>query len=133
MSVPMPALESAFDRVLDGAENRAEMSVEEMCQYIADNEQSVKEILRDMGHEVDKSAGEPQDLLKRFYDGNPSDTTTVNHELASEIEEKFKVQDVDTVEPSESASLGVFYGGEVESQASSNRGNAAHSSGNQAE
>jgi hypothetical protein len=135
--VPKNAKIQAFEAVLDRYDTEG-LSSGELAEILKENTQSINNILRDMGYakevdsaNMDKEA--PQDLMRGFYNGEPMDSTTVNPEIAKSIEGRFSPDEVDGVDPSESASLGVFYGAEVESQASSNRGNAAHSSGNQAE
>lgn len=135
--IPQAAKLEAFERVLDRYDVEG-MSARKLAEILTENTQSINDILRDMGYakEVDSAnmdKGTPQDLMRSFYDGNPSDTTNVNSELAKSIEGRFSPDEVDTVDPSESASLGVFYGGEVESSASSNRGDSYHESGSQAE
>jgi len=135
--IPKNAKLEAFERVLDRYDTEG-MSTEELAKVLQENTQSINGILRDMGYskevdsaDMDKEA--PQDLMRGFYNGEPMDSTTVNPELAKSIEGRFSPDEVDTVDPSESASLGVFYSGEVESAASSNRGDSYHESGSQAE
>jgi len=135
--VPKNAKMEAFEAVLDRYDTEG-MSTRELAEILKENTQSINEILRDMGYskEVDSAnmdKGTPQDLMRSFYDGNPSDSTTVNPELAKSIEKRHAPDEIDSVEPDESPSLGVFYGGDVESAASSNRGDSYHESGSQAE
>jgi len=136
--IPKKAKFRAFERVLDRYDTSG-MSAEQKCEVLTENKESINQHLKEMGFADEvgsadmEKAGTPQELMRGFYDGNPSDTTTVNSELAKSIEGRFSPDEVDTVDPSESASLGVFYGGEVESSASSNRGDSYHESGSQAE
>ena len=135
--VPKAAKLEAFEQVVDRYDTSG-MSAGELAEILTENIQSINDILRDMGYseEIDSAEmdkGTPQDLMRGFYDGEPMDSTTVKPELAKSIEGRFSPDEVDTVDPSESASLGVFYGSEVESAAGSTKGDTYHSSGSQAE
>ena len=135
--IPKKAKLEAFEQVVDRYDTEG-MSAGELAEILTENTQSINDILRDMGYaegidSADMDKGTPQELMRGFYSGGESGTTSVNPELAKSIEGRFSPDEVDTVDPSESASLSVFYGGEVESPASSNRGDSYHESGSQAE
>jgi hypothetical protein len=135
--IPTAAKLEAFEQVVDRYDTE-EMSADEVTEILAENTQSINDILRDMGYseEVDSGdmdKGTPQELMRGFYSGGESATTSVNPELAKSIEKRHAPDEIDSVEPNNSPSLGVFYGGEVESAASSNRGDSYHESGSQAE
>lgn len=130
--VPQEALVDALSRVLPPEEERAEMTDDELGQAVMDNLESAKSIIENQGYNVSKSADmdSPKDLLKSLYDDNGT-TSYIDSKTAEKIERAFRQPDV---EADESApSLATFYGEEVDSAASSNRGDSFHQSGNQAD
>ncbi|MFA9516573.1 hypothetical protein ACERIT_05050 [Halopenitus sp. H-Gu1] len=125
MSVPESALKDAFEFALP--DDREDMTEEEMAEHLLEHEETIKQHLRERGFEVSKSAGDsPTDLLKSLYNDNGT-TSYVDSETAEMIERAFRQPDVEADETA--PSLATFYGEEVDTAASSNRGDSYHESG----
>jgi hypothetical protein len=128
--VPQEALVNALERVLPPMEERREMSDDEFAQVVVDGLDDAKRILRSQGYDLSKSGeATPQDLLKSIY-SDAGTTQLFDSETASLIESAFSRPDVEA--SSDSPPLSVHYGKSVDTPASSNLGDTAHNSGNQA-
>jgi peptidoglycan hydrolase-like protein with peptidoglycan-binding domain len=125
------ALEEAFEYVLP--DDQEEMSEEEKAVYLAENVGTLKEYLRERGYDVSKSdEGSPREMLKTFYGADTGTTSYFDPETVDAVESKFA--EPDDIEPDGSnPSLSVHYGKSVDTPASSNLGDTAHNSGNQAD
>lgn len=123
--ISVEELSAAIERVLPEGND---MSQKEMLDYLLEHEESFRESLVEVGA-VEKGEPGASDILHGFYSGGDSQTTTVSRRMAKRIERQFAPPDVEARSPDESPSLGVFYGGEVDTPAGSTQGDTYHNSG----
>lgn len=109
-------LKYALDRVLPDDE---EMTTEEKAEFLAEHPEALKRALRDAGF----GKARPADIARGFYSGGESQTTTVSPAIAKAVRKRFPSQpDVEVRDPSDSPSLGIHYGGKVDSPAATEGG-----------
>lgn len=99
-----------------------DMTQGDIVEFLADHPESLREALVAVGA-VEKSDPEPTDMLDGFYRGGESQTTTVSPEIAKAVNKRFPSQpDVEVRDPSESLTLGIHYGSQVDSPAATEGG-----------